>query len=279
MPAASPVVCGHTTPPLAANEIERADAPSREEFSQDYLQPRRPVILRGLTAGWRPAHEWTFAGMAERYGSARVVAAVLAGGTLFEDAAAGVVFEHVSLGEFVENARRPGPATHYVMAPTWNLPPSFERDYRVPPYCEGAPHLRAKLWLGKAGTVTPTHRDVPNNLYVHLTGRKRWLLFPPGHCRSMYPRGPFSGMPNFARVDPENPDYERFPRFRAVPVFKATVSAGETLFIPRGWWHHARTIEDAVSMNFWWGGAWIYLAAIASAAFKRLRRISRDEWG
>ena len=82
----------------------------------------------------------------------------------------------------------------------------------------------------------------------------------------------------FATVDPEAPDYERHPRFRGVETFEATLAPGETLFIPHGWWHHIRTLEDAVSMNFWYGGRVIWLLSLASTAFKRLRSIRQDEW-
>src|SRR5207237_9127562 len=108
--------------------------------------------------------------------------------------------------------------------------------------------------------------------------RKRWLLFPPGRASRVDTRGLFSGMPNFARVDPEHPDYERYPRFRGLKAVGGVVEPGETLFIPRGWWHHTRTLDDAVSMNFWWGGQLVQLASLASTLFKRARGIRRDEW-
>jgi hypothetical protein len=264
--------------PFVAGEIPRVVAPSPEVFRRTYLQPSRPVVLTGLTEGWLPPAEWTLERMAQRYGDARVVAADLAGGTLRDDPAQGVVFRHVRVREFVASLANPGSAAHYVMAPTWNLPATFQEDYRVPPYCVGAAHLRAKVWLGKGGTVTPMHRDVPHNLHVHLHGRKRWLLFPPGGAH-LYPRGLFSGMPNFSEVDPEQPDYARHPRFREATAFATTVGRGETLFIPHGWWHHTRTLDDAVSMNFWWGGPLVQLVALASTTFKRVRGIRRAEWG
>jgi hypothetical protein len=184
----------------------------------------------------------------------------------------------MALREFVDSLGGSGPASHYVMAPTWDFPPAFARDFAVPPYCAGAAHLRGKVWLGKTGTVTPLHRDVPHNLHVHLRGQKRWTLVAPGQAARLYSRGMLSGMPNFATVDPEAPDYERHPRFRGVETFVATLSAGETLFIPHGWWHHTRTLEDAVSVNFWYGGRVVWLLSLASTTFKRLRNIRQDEW-
>ena len=64
-------------------------------------------------------------------------------------------------------------------------------------------------------------------------------------------------MPNFSAVDPEQPDDARHPRFRDATAFTATLSDGDTLFIPRGWWHHTRSLDDAVAMNFWWGGPFV----------------------
>jgi hypothetical protein len=86
-------------------------------------------------------------------------------------------------------------------------------------------------------------------------------------------------MPNFSGVDPEAPDYRRHPRFREATVYAGTLGPGETLFIPHGWWHHTRSLDAAVAMNFWWGGRGVQLLAVASAAFKRVRGIRRDEWG
>jgi hypothetical protein len=265
--------------PYAVQEIERITAPPPAEFAARWLRPRRPVIITNLTADWRvPPAQWTFERMVAGYGDSTVVAAALADGTLLDDPKSGVVFRRVVLRDFVRSLPRTGAAGLYVMAPTWNFPEAFQHDYRVPAYCVGAPHRQAKVWLGKGGTMTPTHRDVPHNLHVHLTGRKRWLLFSPRDNARMYPRGLFSGMPNFASVDPEHPDFARHPRFREATAFAATVGPGETLFIPHGWWHHTRTLDDAVSMNFWWGGQVVRLASTASTLFKRLRRIRQDEW-
>jgi hypothetical protein len=264
--------------PFAVEELERVAAPSRDAFARGWLRRRRPVVLLGLTDDWLPLREWTPARLAARHGTARVLAARLAAqGRLMDDAAGAVLFEHIPLAEFVESLGGAGPAASYVMAPTWNFPASFQREYRVPRYCTDAQHMRAKVWLGKAGTVTPFHRDVPHNLHVHLYGRKRWLLVPPGGAY-MYPRGLFSSMPNFSRVDPEQPDWARHPRFRDATVFAATLGPGETLFIPQGWWHHTRSLHDAVAMNFWWGGRAVALLAHASTTFKRLRGIRQNEW-
>jgi hypothetical protein len=263
---------------VPVNELERVPGPSLDVFRRDYVRASRAVVLTGLTNGWRSLSDWTPDRLAARYGKAQVVAAVLAGGTLKDHGARGVVFRHVGLGDFVASLDLPGDAADYVTAPPWDFPPAFQDDYRVPAYCAGSPHLRAKLWVGKAGTVTPFHRDLPHNFHVHLGGRKRWLLVAPRDSSRMYSRGFRSGMPNFSHVDPEAPDWTRHPRFRDVTVYGATLGPGETLFIPQGWWHHTSSLDHTVSMNFWWGGRLVLAAATASSAFKRLRGICLNEW-
>src|SRR6185503_3121076 len=107
--------------PITVRELERVSAPSPEEFVRRFQRPRRPVVLTGLTEGWRPAAEWTAERLAREYGDTQVVAAVLAGGVVTHDDASGVGFRRIALAELVASLGRPGTATHYVMAPTWNF--------------------------------------------------------------------------------------------------------------------------------------------------------------
>ena len=263
---------------IACRELERVPAPPREEFLRQYARTRRPVVLTGMVDGWRARHDWSPEYLADAFGDTAATAAPLRNGTLHDDPKRGVEFHHTRVREFVASLGQPGSAASYVMAPTWDFPTRLQQEYETPSYCAGSPYLQAKVWIGKAGTVTPVHRDVPHNFHVHLRGRKRWLLFSPRQSSRLYPRGLLSSLPNFAWADPEQPDYARFPRLRGASGFSCVCGPGDTLFIPRGWWHHTRLLDDCVSMNFWWGGRLVYAASGVSTAFKRMRRIQRGEW-
>ena len=244
-----------------------------------YLRPRRPVVLTGVTRRVAAAGAWTFARMAERYGRCATSSPRRStNGTLLDDARRRRV-PRIALREFIASLATPATASHYVMAPTWNLPrgvPATTTACRA--YCAGAPHLRAKVWLGKAGTVTPMHRDVPHNLHVHLTGRKRWLLFPPGERRACIRAGFSPACRTSPQVDPEHPDYDRYPRFRGATALGATVGPRRDalhparLVAPHALARRRRGDELLV------GRAVVRLASLASTAFKRLRGIRRDEW-
>ena len=72
-------------PPVEVDELERIEAPDVETFERRFVRASRPVVLTGVTEGWVPPREWTFARVAERYGDAQVIAAVLENGTLGRD--------------------------------------------------------------------------------------------------------------------------------------------------------------------------------------------------
>jgi len=114
MPRTSESLAGRNDAPVvpfAVEELEGLAAPSREAFVRGYMRPSRAVILTGLTEGWLPPEEWTIKRMVTHYGSARVVAAVLANGTLLDDPTSGAIFQQVLLRDFVDSLGRSGPAS------------------------------------------------------------------------------------------------------------------------------------------------------------------------
>ncbi len=53
----------------------------------------------------------------------------------------------------------------------------------------------------------------------------------------------------------DQPDFERFPQFRAAlaAAVTAELAAGDALFIPPLWWHHVESLEPFnLLVNYWW---------------------------
>ena len=111
-----------------------------------------------------------------------------------------------------------------------------------------------RLWVG--GPVhTRTHNDRDHNLACVLAGRRRFLLFPPDQVANLYV-GPLDNPPPLSLVDPEAPDFVRFPLFAdALATARvAFLDPGDALFIPRTWWHHVSSLGPFNAMvNYWWG--------------------------
>jgi hypothetical protein len=127
----------------------------------------------------------------------------------------------------------------------------------TPPLLEVRP-LFAGLWCGGAGNVTPLHYDEPSNLFIQCHGRKVFRLFPPEDHEALYPT-PGLTDPFLSYVDITKPDYRRFPLFRQARAVEVLLDPGDALYLPPCWWHTVRSIDTALSVNFWWPPSFIDL--------------------
>jgi Cupin-like domain len=116
------------------------------------------------------------------------------------------------------------------------------------------PRTAPLLWLG--GRVrTQIHHDRDHNLACVLSGRRRFVLFPPEQVANLYV-GPIDNPPPLSIVDLDAPDLDRFPRFAdALKVAQfAELGSGDAILMPRHWWHHVSSLEPYNAMvNYWWG--------------------------
>ncbi|CAH1793965.1 unnamed protein product [Owenia fusiformis] len=114
------------------------------------------------------------------------------------------------------------------------------------------------LLIGQEGNVTPVHYDEQENFFAQVQGYKRILLFPPDHFEMLYPYPVHHPHDRQSQVDFDNPDLEKFPRFKEVEPIEAVVGPGEVLYIPMYWWHHVESLQNGgqtTSINFWYKSA------------------------
>jgi hypothetical protein len=145
------------------------------------------------------------------------------------------------------------PAVFVESAPLPDCLPGFAASNRLD-LLDGS--IVPRIWIGNSVTVQ-THYDLWNNIACVLAGRRRFTLFPPEQLPNLYP-GPMditpAGVP-ISMVPLQNPDFERYPRFRqALAAARvAELEPGDALFIPYGWWHHVQSLRSFnVLVNYWW---------------------------
>lgn len=131
--------------------------------------------------------------------------------------------------------------------------PELADDLELPPWID-RPELLTKfnLWYGGAGNVTPLHFDPDNNFLAQIRGSKHLTLFDPRQFDILYPdmeaRQAF-----ISKVDIVQPDWpERFPLVRQARALEGLLEPGDVLYIPPFWWHLVRSLEESMSVNFWW---------------------------
>jgi hypothetical protein len=228
-----------------------------------------PVVLKGIVAGWpavaaaaqSPAALDSYLRARDSGAAVPVMEAPPATGGRFGYAADPREFSFTKrmrpLTETLDRIAhaRTRPTAGYLaiqMLPLDAQMPGFLRDNMMPLVPASA---RPRLWLG--GPVrTQIHNDRDHNLACVIAGRRRFVLFPPDEVGNLY-IGPVDNPPPLSFVDPEAPDFEKFPKFRDA-LAKARVAhlgPGDALLMPRYWWHHVTSRDPYNAMvNYWWGG-------------------------
>lgn len=111
---------------------------------------------------------------------------------------------------------------------------------------------RLYLFAGLGGTVYHCHYDLQPNLHVQLTGRKRFILFPPEEWANLYPFPVHHDLDRRSMIDLDAPDSHRFPNWRKAKGMIVELSPGDALYIPPFWWHHVQSLTpETTSMAMW----------------------------
>jgi hypothetical protein len=252
--------------------IERIPACSGEDFRRRFVRASKPVILTGMMDDWPARSSWSLDYFDSRFGDRQITAGRTRDRKLVLSDRGGIPQVEIPFAEYIEMLRQDR-CEYYLLSPIAERLPELLDDLVCPEICRSASWSTARLWIGARDVCSPLHRDLPDNLYAQVFGRKRFILIHPKHGDRVYSRPFYSDVPNFSRVDAESPDYERYPRFRHVPRHVCEVGAGEFLFIPKLWWHQVRTLESSASVNLWFANGLTAFLARLSQVYAKIRRL------
>ncbi len=242
---------------------------SPEKFRSEIYPRGQPAILRGAVRHW-PAVQAAKSPRAlcdyiRRFDSGRPVGLLVAppaieGQFFYRDDMRGFNFARrkeglgATLTELLTlmDAADP-PATYIESALVADCVPGFSAENIFP---LAGPSAVARIWVGNR-LRTQTHYDLYDNIACVVAGRRRFTLFPPDQIENLY-MGPFeftlSGTP-VSMVSPEQPDFERYPRFRQALETAQTgeLAPGDAIYVPYFWWHHVQSLERFNALvSFWW---------------------------
>lgn len=117
----------------------------------------------------------------------------------------------------------------------WKKDPFFE-DFRID---EG----HSWLFWNRESLIVPLHNDSVNNLHCIVNGTKTFFLSPPEEeFRIKSPGQEYNA--GFSSFKP----FENFDAANGIGSF-VTVTAGDMLYIPYGWWHSVRYESDCLAIS------------------------------
>lgn len=249
-------------------QVPRLAGCTPEAFRRDWVKPGLPVVIEAVASSWPAAQRWTLPALRERFSEVKVQVMRAPGGQVDASARSGTTYDSSTVGRYID-ALDAGEKDPGYLVTLWEaLPAALRADVPWPAICGEARWSQSTLWFGPGGVVSPMHFDVPDNLYAVVRGRKRFTLVAPRESLKVKPGSLLSGQAQYAQVDPER---EEGTYLRWV----AELGAGDALYIPRFWWHHARGLELTLAVNFWWANGAGALLALAADGWKRVRGFSR----
>ncbi|CAL1263935.1 unnamed protein product [Larinioides sclopetarius] len=101
--------------------------------------------------------------------------------------------------------------------------------------------------IASKGVTIWTHYDVMDNALIQVKGSKHAVLFPPTDALNLYLNGDKSEVLNI-----ENPDFDRFPRFKNVSWHECCLLPGDVLYIPAFWFHNMKYLNFGIAVNVFW---------------------------
>lgn len=252
--------------------IPRIPAPDVDRFRREVADAGRPAVITGAIDHWPAMKRWSLDYFKERWGSRRLPVHVVQGRDMVLDERIGVHRRDLTVSELIDALHaRDGETRYRLRAQTLDDFPGIAGDVEIPSYCRGALDLRLNSWIAGADALTPMHWDMPQNLMAQVVGTKRFVLFPPSETGRLYPYPMFSATAQFSQVNPDRPDFERFPRYRHARPMECTLGPGDMLFIPSRWWHYVESPTVTISVNFWWATWALYPFLVAGRVYKRLQ--------
>lgn len=240
------------TPDGLADALRPADCSEREERNADdlrFVQPYEKKVRFAEMMHWLedPKHD------------GRVWYAQLQNGSF-----------NLEFAKLADDLKASGPTWAAPLAPDYVAADDAAEDASTgtPPLCN--------FWLGNGLSVTSTHHDPFENIFMQNTGGKRFLLYPPEDiaflgqdefASARYAPASGSDAAELTAIDENAPsrlhtegesaradeDSEAkvtwlrapWPPHPAATPVQVTLGEGELLYLPALWWHTVRQIDSA----------------------------------
>ena len=260
------------------DSLSSIDGPT---FRADYFQPLKPVVLRGLSKKWPASSKWTPEFFRQAHGDKQVkvydASFVAAGRHYMSGIRTLALRDYIELVMTTEQDLR-----MFLYNIRYEIPELLE-DIEFPDLVDGVSKNFVFMFFGCKGSVTQMHFDIDMSHVLHtvMHGRRTVYLFPHDQARNLH-RYPFTCR---SYVDVARPDFGQFPGLERAEGFKVTLEAGDTLYMPSGYWHHFVYDEAGYSVAFrcsshTWSGKLqgFYNLAVMSTIDRVMNKVSPQGW-
>ncbi|MCY3626990.1 MAG: cupin-like domain-containing protein [Gammaproteobacteria bacterium] len=242
-----------------SNFIKRRSKIPLNEFTETYIDGLgKPVVITDAMENWKAMTKWSFDFFKTHYGADTVYPRYK-----IKNTGKSVEIE-VKMADYIDYILSPEssglknlekkqalyPLYLYTYMPfsyRTELLDDFDDVYFVESWNKFIPRSTTTdfqsgwILIGPKGTVTPLHIDYmdTHTWMGQITGRKRCIFFSPEDEPFLYD----------GKVDPLDPDLDKYPLFAKATPYEVFLDIGELLFIPRNWWHYVVALEKSITLS------------------------------
>jgi len=217
-----------------------------EATIRDAIRDRCPVIVEDLAAPWPALQRWTPEALGERFGdrSVRVYDASFgAPGSGYMGSIDSMPFR-----DFLRATQHEGRDLRMFLYNLSRQVPELLDDLGRPDIGLRFSRRFIYSFFGCRGSTTPLHYDIDMGDVLHtaIRGRRRIRLFAPDKSVALY-RHPCTVR---SYVDLDAPDIARYPALARLRGHEFVLEAGQSLYMPAGWWHEFHYLDAGMGVSF-----------------------------
>ena len=232
---------------LNLKKVERVKTISKKDFLNDFVRPQVPVVIENLVHDWPAIEKWNFNYLREKVGD-KVV-------PLYDDRPVdykdGFNEPHakMKMSEYIDLLNSE-PTKYRIFL--WNIlkeVPQLQNDFWFPNVGLKLLKKLPMLFFGGRNSHTFMHYDIDlaNIFHFHFQGQKEIILFDQNQNKYLY-KIPHSLITR-EDIDFSNPDLKKWPALKNAQGYKTTLSHGEMLYMPEGYWHYMKYKTPGFSMS------------------------------
>ncbi len=225
--------------------IERRSGLTPQEFEEEYIKKRKPVIFTDLAKDWPATEKWTFDYFRDNYGDIEV--------PLYDNEfrKGGKDYltprKKMKFGDYLTLIENEPTELRMFLFNIFKPVPELANDIKTPTITDGWMMSLPFMFFGGQGSKVDLHYDL-DCASVYLTQfqrRKRVVLFAPEQSPYLY-QHPFTVQ---SSVSVDNPNFDKHPALKRANGYEDVIVHGETLYMPSQFWHYMYYEEGGFSLS------------------------------
>ncbi|MFK8014034.1 MAG: cupin-like domain-containing protein [Gammaproteobacteria bacterium] len=205
----------------------------------------KPAVFADLAESWPALTTWSPSALSERFGGKRVRVYDASFGTPGKNYMGSV--DEMDFAQFLNAVLNRGRDLRMFLYNISQQIPELLDDVRFPDVGLRFSRRFVFTFFGCQGATTPLHYDIDMGHVLHtvIRGRRRIRLYAPSESAALY-RHPFTVR---SYLDLDSPDTQAYPAFAHAQGYELELLAGQTLFMPAGYWHEFHYLEAGIGLS------------------------------